>query len=434
MAARVSNRFFATNVKDGKSVSAILRSDKTLAQTVVNQGQCVPNWNNGESGAQSPKVWLWSRISGTTTAPSSVTWLWNGTPIVFDSNGYSTNFVQTVGSTDYPYFRSTTEVVDTVSLPALLIIRNIANSEYSPTVNNTLSLQGTFTDSAGMNLDFSVNTAVRVQESTQSGYVGVITGDSRITDDNTTATLVASLYNNEGSLVANTYYTQWFREGVDADDAPVASGNSTTIAGKNIVKKLFGEDKITDFAVFRVDFYWSSQATTATDKLCSAFFEVDDETDEMELQVTSEVFTSGVSGGSGQGDVMLRSGQEVQWTFWMGHRTNPTEVYTGYDHFFVKLTNNKGVVQTPANIENGASGIDTTYGTLDAYLVASGDTGRSTEQRASDALFKDVTLASDSKLSTANGDTVSGSGGRLKLTYTQIENWGDGIGGIILAV
>lgn len=420
MAARVSNRFFATNVKDGKSVSVILRSNSPLAQTVVNQGVCVPNWNNGESGANSPKVWVWSRVAGVTTAPSGVTWVWNGTPIVFDSNGYSTNFVQTVGSTDYPYFRTTTEVVEGISLPAIYIMRNIANSTLAETVNNTLTLQGTFTDSTGMNLDFAVNTSVRVQQSTQSGYVGVLTGTPRLTDDNNTASVVAKLYNNEGSLVTKSFYTEWFREGEDADDSPKYTGTATSQGGQYFVRKSFSKSDITDYAVIRVDFYWSSDATADTDKLCSAFFEIDDETDEMELQVTSEVFTGGVSGGSGQGDVMLRANQEVQWTFWMGHRQNPTEVYPGYSAFFVKLTDNKGNVISPSSIPTQESDPHE-KATLAAYLGNS-DT--------SDQLFKNVTTT----LSTSDGDTVSGAGGKLKLSYQNINTWGDGIGGIILAV
>lgn len=433
MAARVSNRFFATNVKDGKSVSAIMRSNMTLSQVVIEGGACAPSWDIDTQGiAKIPHIWVWTRLAGNTTNDiTDVKWLWNGSEITFDANGASqTPFVVTEGSTTQPLFHlgisgdtnypceTEGETNPKLPMPTLYIVNDIGKHSQA-TDNNTLSMTGKFVVT-GSTIDFTVNTSIRIQESSASGYLGTLTGDPRITDENPVTVLTARLY--QGANNVQNFYTKWYINEALAWQQGTTNGYVNS-PGASATGWKINKASVNDNAVVRVDFYTPTQ----TQLLATAMMSVDDETDVMELQVTSEVFTGGVSGGSGQGDVMLRSGQEVQWTFWMGHRTNPTEVYAGYDHFFVKLTDNKGNEITPANIENGASGIDTRYGTLKAYIEASGGTALS-----GDAMFKDVTLAND--LSTANGDVVNGSGGRLKLTFSQIETWGDGIGGIILAV
>lgn len=423
MASRVSNRFFATNVKDGKSVSAIMRSNMVLAQQVVGSGACAPNWDADEvQMGEFPQIWVWTRLAGNTTAidTSSVKWLWNGTEIEFNAAGESqAPFVVTSGNTTKPLFQlGIPEDVDFptakeggVSMPTLYIVKNIG-SHAQATDNNTLTMTGSFVVT-GSSLDFSVNTSVRVQESSGSGYFGTLTGIPRLTDDATSTTLSARLYN--GSSSVPNFYTEWFLEG-----NPTRFAYGSTTNGK--VDKSVSTSQIVDNAVIRVEFYDTS---SKTEHRATALMSVDDETDTMELQVTSIVFESdGSQIGSGQGDVMLRSGQEVQWTFWMGHRQDPSAPYTAYTKFFVKLTDNEGNVLAKTAFPT-LTGVETTPATLADHMGSAALTG--------DDKFINVTLASKLTPSTA---PVSAEcfGGRIKCSYDYIGQHGDGIGGIILAV
>lgn len=396
---RVSNRFFAQLVKDGKSVSAVLRANTTLAQEVDQAGACTPNWNYGETGAETPIIWVLSKLSGREKAPTpaSVVWKWNGNAITFDASTGKSNgsFVQTVNGTSYPMFEKTTVSENGVDMPALKILRNLAST--ANTDNDLITLEAEL-ETAGVGLGFSISLPVRVQESAGNGWYGWLSGEPRVTTDVPSTVLTAKLKN--GASTQQAFTAKFFREGIDT------SSPLFTVSTQNgQAQATFTTSHITDYVVVRCEFYVGSVLVD------TAFYGVDDETDEIELQVSSVTFFENTQIGTGQSDVIIRDDQEVLYTFWMGHRMNPENVDTRYTEFYVKLTNNKDQVISPS-----------TYGSQLTDGQASGTL-------TTDANFRNVTV---SGVTIATGVTAA-KAGRLRLTAAFLESQGCGVGGVIMA-
>ncbi len=399
---RVSNRFFAHLIHDGKSVSVVLKANTTLAQVVDAAGNCTPNWNADEASHDvTPLIWAHCRLSGKEKAPNGdYVWKWNGSPITFGDNGKSNgSYVQTSGGSTYPIFEKATVQEGGISMPALRILRNLAGSS---TDNDLITLDGSI-ESGGVPLGFSVDMPVRIQESSGSGWFGWITGEPRVTENAPSTTLSAHLKN--GSEAQTSFTTKWYREGIDQNGTQVAASNG-------VAQKTYTSSDITDNVVVRCEFYVSNVLVD------TVYYNVDDETDEMELQVSSKTYTNNGDGtstksGTGQGDVILREGQETLFTFWTGHRMNPQNVYSGYSKFYVKLTDNEDLVISPsayaALLTDGQPG-----------TVLTGDTD-----------FCDVTV--DLSTSGSDPDPVSGKGGKIRLTADFLDANGEGVGGIIIA-
>lgn len=408
---RVSNRFYAHLVKDGKAVSAIIRCVNTsLAQSVDQAGNCTPNWNGNEQGHDTlPLIEAELKLSGKYKPTSDYAWKWNGVTITFNGNNSSGAFVQTVNGTDYPIFVKGTNAN---GMPTLTIQRNLARA-IDNIDNDIITLVGSM-ESGGVPLGFEVGLPVRISEAAGTGWYGWIEGDTSITENRTTASLTAHLKN--GTSVQQQYTAKFYREGIDTDQ----SGVKTVQASSGTAAVTYQASEITDNVVIRCDFYVEQDGNLVL--VDQFYYNVDDETDEMELQVSSVTYTLDDNDqnvvatlGTGQGDVILREHQKTLFTFWMGHRMNKTNVYPGYSKFFAKLTDNEDKVINPD-----------TYKTT---LIPAGAGGNNTI--AGDTGFVEITAA----LSSTGGgtDPVTGAGGKIYLTAGFLDAHGDGVGGVVVA-
>lgn len=408
---RVSNRFYAHLIKDGRAVSAILRCTNTsLAQSVDQAGVCTPNWNANEQGHDTlPLIVADLKLSGKFKPTTDFEWKWNGATITFNGNNSSGAFVQTVNGTSYPIFVKGT---DANGMPTLTIQRNLARA-IDNIDNDIISLVGSM-ESGGVPLGFDIGLPVRISEAAGSGWYGWIEGDSQVTENDKTANLTAHLKN--GTSIQQQYTAKFYREGIDTDQ----SGVKVVQASSGVAAVQYTDSEITDNVVIRCDFYVDQEGTpTLVDQF---YYNVDDDTDEMELQVSSVTYTLDDADenvvatlGTGQGDVFLREHQKTLFTFWMGHKMNKTNVYAGYTKFFAKLTDNQDKVINP-----------NTYKTV---LIPSGAGGNNTI--AGDSGFVEITA----DLSSTGGgtDPVTAKGGKIYLTAQFLEANGDGVGGVVVA-
>ena len=274
----VSGRFYVTSIKDGTVISAVMRSDKTLAQMFsTDSGACNPDWT---VAANQPTAFVVCRSGGTLKSPTqgSIKWYYNGVLISF-TNNLSTNFTYTDGNNTLPLFqqgfdRSVTVDGVTANMPWLKVLGNLAN--VGNTDQDVITCDGSV-DLSGSAVAFSVSAAVRISKLSGSGYFGWIDGDSMVTSGASgtpgyTAAMTAYLTN--GTNAVNDFQTEWWREGVDSSTAFQAKSASHSCS--------INASQITDNVVMRCDFYDSS----GTEKLYSAYWDVDAAQDEEEMYIT----------------------------------------------------------------------------------------------------------------------------------------------------
>lgn len=422
---RVSNKFFAQRIIDGKAVSVQLRTNTSLKQEVDGGGNCRPNWNSYMTTEHDviPKITGMCRLSGKAKMPQPYKWTWNGNEITFGNNLVTDsvnnisyypsngNFVQISGGTTYPIFGKSTVEEDGATIPCLYILRNLATN--ANTDNDQIGLEGSM-EAGGAPLPFSVFLPVRIQELAGTGYSGYIEGDNYISDnspktDGEPSTALTAKLKIGANNVTNFKLSAY----IEGNNSPIPGYNKKVTDNGSVVLTL-KESQITDNVVLRFEFYVTENgADSLVDK---EYFSVDDATDEMELQVSSRTYTrtdgQDVETGTGQGDVHLRDDQSVLFTFWMGHRQNPDQVYDGYSEFYVKLTDNKDAVIPKASFP-------------DAY--------KQNASLPSDANFVKITTTLSP--SGNNPDPVSKScpGGKIMLSASFLESHNNGVGGIIIA-
>lgn len=414
---KVSNRFFITTIKDGQSLSAILQCTTTLSQYVLSDGgACNPNWNKGETGAVCPELWVYSRLDGELKAPTGQgDWYFNGVKIFNDSN--VCQITEMVNGTEYPKFERTTHSHTlngrTVSLPALRIIRNLGGGDN--TDNDVISYEGSM-DMGGVNQRFSLDTVVRISRLAGDGYQATAGGDRLVSSNSSsevgyTARVYAQLWN--GSDLVTGLTTKWYREGVDASSAAIASNgrwprqgqytaNEQSTATATLPAKSYYTDinasEIDDKVTLRCDFYDASN-----NKVASVWWDVDDETDPEEMFIVNSTGST-----VGQSDIQLRSGQSVVLKAWMGYSTDQYNRHPDYTTFKCKLTDSQG-----RTITEGAP----ISGTVD-------------EDGFFDITKNDVTILDQ------NGNTLlaAGKGGQVEISAAFVDSAANGgLGGVITA-
>jgi len=315
----VSNRFTITAIHDGQTVNAIMRSNTTLAQRINKQsGECVPNW-----ATTHPQVWVETDLGGKKRAAATYTWKYNGVALTFDSNGLC--------ATDgyEGYFQKTTKTVGTVSFPAINIMKNIAT--ISNTDNDIIEMTGSV-ELSGAQLPFSIALPVRVSELSASGYYGQLSGDVMVTSAQPTARVEGRLYVGT-SQVNDQFWTKWYDEGTGQQIGSTIA--SETVSGERVARFSIADTAITDNIVLRCDFYTENPSSASAAVQASAFWEIDDETDEEKMYVNS-VITDNTS-SLNKGGIFLREGQSVTITGWMGKTTSTTTIDTRYTHFYCRL-------------------------------------------------------------------------------------------------
>lgn len=378
----VSNRFFVTAIKDGSTASAVMRCDSSLSQMYnPSSGACVPDWN---AAASHPLVWVESDLGGRKKAPESSTskWYYNGVEILFDANGMSTNFTQTVGGSTYPVFEKTTRTASQIDWPALRVLRNLAS--VGNTDQDVLSFEGSL-EVSGSQLGFSVSTPVRLSQMSQSGWMGVLKGDQAITEKNGTATVTAELYN--GGTQKTTFHTKWYDEG---------SGTllGTANAANRTASFTINESSITDYVVLRCDFYESS---SSNEVLYSMFWEIDDETDSEKMYIAN-------SAGNNRNSAALRDGESVTFIAWMGTSSDQTAIDSRYTNWKCKIMDSTGSVVKEVKTPMAGKTPDASTGLFD--------------------ITNSITVPG------VNGSIT---GGSVTIDFATADEWGGTISGIITA-
>lgn len=315
----VSNRFTMTAIHDGQTVNAIMRSNTMLSQRINKQsGECVPNW-----ATIHPLVWVETDLGGEKKVPAAYTWKYNGIDLTFDDNGLCT----TDGYEGY--FRKTTKTVGTLPFPAIEIMKNVATLGNSD--NDIIEMTGSV-ELSGAQLPFGIALPVRISELTASGYNAVMSGDAAVTTARRTANIEGRLYVGT-SQVTDQFWTKWYDEGTGQQiGATIAS---TAVEGQQVAKLSIADTSITDYIVIRCDFYTENPTSATATVQASGFWEVDDETDEEKMYV-STVITNNTQ-PTNKGGIFLRKGQSVVVTGWMGKSTSQSTIDTRYNHFYCKL-------------------------------------------------------------------------------------------------
>lgn len=316
----VSNRFTMTAIHDGQAVNAIMRSSTTLSQRVNKQtGACVPNWASSH-----PQIWVETDLGGEKKAPAIFTWNYNGVPLTFGGD----NLCNTEGYEGY--FQKTTRTVNGIAWPAINIMVNLAT--VSNTDNDMIEMTGSV-ELSGAQLSFGIALPVRISELSESGYFGQLDGDVMVTSQQNTATILGRLYVGT-TQVADQFWTKWYDEGTGSQIGTAIA--SAAVNGEQVVTFTITDAAITDNIVLRCDFYTENPAVKQDAAVqASAFWEVDDETDDEKMYV-STVITNNTS-TLNKGGIFLRKGQSVVVTGWMGKTTSPSTIDTRYTHFYCRL-------------------------------------------------------------------------------------------------
>lgn len=331
----VSNRFTMTAIHDGQTVNAIMRANTTLSQRINRQsGECVPNWNTTH-----PQIWAETDLSGEKKAPSTYTWKYNGLTLTFGAD----NLCTTVGYEGC--FKKTTKSVDGKAFPAISIMKNLATVEN--TDNDIIEISGSV-ELSGAQLPFGVALPVRISELSASGYSGVLGGDVMVTSAQPTASVEGRLYAGT-SQVTDKFWTKWYDEGTGQQIGSTIA--STAVDGEQVAKFSIADTAITDYITLRCEFYTEDPTSASAAVQASAFWEVDDETDDEKMYV-STVITNNTSSAN-KGGIFLRSGQSVTITGWMGKNTSPTTIDTRYTHFYCRLYDHENKVITASGSPMG---------------------------------------------------------------------------------
>lgn len=379
---RTSNRFFATAIDDGSTVSAVLFCEKTLSQMWNEQtNACVPDW---EVAANSPYIFSSIRLNGVEheIVADSDKWYYNGMLLTFDAQGLSTNtgFVGTFKKEPYNWGND-------LYAPGLKIVKNLATANAD---NDVITLEGSVRVSSDVNdpaLDFSTSIPVRLSKMSGSGYYGYIDGDSYISSGtpNTTgysATMKANLFNGDSAVAAANYSTKWFREGVDDAAHPFAT---TTRGSAHTVS--INASQIVDFVVLRVEYYDASDR-----KVYTAYWDVDDRQDVEEMFI--------MHGTNNQNNASLRNGETVIFHIWMARRTSSDVIDNRYTSFKCKLLDSAGNVIT--------TGLPTTPD-QDGYI--------------------DITVNNEE----VRTGLIAAKSGKISVSYNFVKNNGSSITGLIVA-
>lgn len=318
----VSNRFTITAIHDGQTVNAIMRSSTTLSQRIDSQsGVCAPDWSGNH-----PQVWVETDLGGTAKTPSTYTWYYNGIELAFGSD----NLCTTSGYEGY--FQKTTKTVSGKTYPAVNIMVNLASA--SNTDNDTIEMKGSV-EVSGAQLSFGVALPIRISEFAGLGLFGQLEGDVMVTSDQPTATVKARLYSG-ASQVTDKFWTKWYDEGTGQQIGNIIA--SANVGGEQVATFTITDASITDNIVLRCDFYTvdpSLSANAGAEPGALAFWEIDDETDDEKMYISS-VITNNTSTAN-KGGIFLRDGQSVVITGWMGKTTSPTTIDTRYNHFYCRL-------------------------------------------------------------------------------------------------
>lgn len=282
----ISNRFYVTALEDGTTLHGNLASDRTLTQA-WNGRTAVPNWTDNPN--EQPTIYLTLLSGATLVAPSSdYKWYYNGTEI---SNS-DTRFQKTTKSVTY--------ADQTVTMPALKIVANLASS--SNVDVDMITFEGSYVIN-GAGVSFSCDAQIRISAITANGNLGVINflnGIADITEPNQTITMYGILYGGSSGQPVSGVTTKWY---LNESSTPTSG---TTISGQANAFQVT-QQQVVDHAVVRCEFYDSSN-----NLLYTSYAGIDDMQD-------SEYMYIQYNGNNGNA-ASLRKGETATFQIWVGTR------------------------------------------------------------------------------------------------------------------
>lgn len=314
--SKVSNRFYVEAIDDGTSLHGQILSTKPLSQAWTGS-TAVPAWT---VDANRPIIYVNLMNGNTSVTPDeNGTWYYNGTALTFDgSTALSTN----TGMEGWFHKES--------GIEGIKIMVNLASNTNVNT--DSVSYSGSYTIS-GAAIPFSASTFIRITGINSSGIFGQIhfVGSNVATEKNQTITMVGRLYSADGTEIQCTainptlFTTSWRMNG-----AVLGSGSAITVSGVTYYNAYqINESQITDNCSIECEFtYVDTSSGSATTLTCSAYENVDDQTDPELLWIQYN--------GGNDASAVLHSGGSVTWKMWMGLQDDPT-VDESYTDFYVKL-------------------------------------------------------------------------------------------------
>lgn len=282
--SQISNRFYVTALEDGTTIHGNLASDRALTQA-WNGTTAVPNWTDTN---EQPTIYLTLLSGATLVAPASgYKWYYNGTEIS-DSDS---RFQKTTKSVTY--------VGQTVTMPALKIVANLASS--SNVDVDMITFKGSYVIN-GYGIEFACDAQVRISAITANGKLGVINfvnGVSDITEAGQVITMYGMLYNADGQA-ANGVTTKWY-----LNDSSTPTIGQTISDYTNAYQ--VGESQVVDHATIRCEFYDASN-----NLLYTSYAGIDDMQDPEFMYIQ-------YNGNNGNA-ASLRKDETASFQIWVGKR------------------------------------------------------------------------------------------------------------------
>lgn len=282
--SQISNRFYVTALDDGTTIHGNLASDRALTQA-WNGTTAVPNWTDTN---EQPTIYLTLLSGATLVAPASgYKWYYNGTEIS-DSDS---RFQKTTKSVTY--------VGQTVTMPALKIVANLASS--SNVDVDMITFKGSYVIN-GYGIEFACDAQVRISAITANGKLGVINfvnGVSDITEAGQVITMYGMLYNADGQA-ANGVTTKWY-----LNDSSTPTIGQTISDYTNAYQ--VGESQVVDHATIRCEFYDASN-----NLLYTSYAGIDDMQDPEFMYIQ-------YNGNNGNA-ASLRKDETASFQIWVGKR------------------------------------------------------------------------------------------------------------------
>lgn len=347
--SNISNRFFVTALDDGTTLHGNLSVNGSLSQAWNDATKvAVPNWKTtGNVGTKEQPTIMLTLLSGATYIGlsnssqngyiQSYDWYYENSKITFADSTTIITYKDESG-TDVPvegYMSQdgkflkhtatlTTSPSNSVTVPALRIIQNLASSDNVDL--DTIRLEGVYNSGNGT-VDFAATAQIRISKFSSGGYLGTISfqgGISNITDANQPVTMTGTLY-GDNSAVVDSYTTEWFLNDIAAQPSQGDTGHTKVVTAAQVV----------DNAIVRCDFKVTKDGTSQL--VYSAYASIDD------MQDTEYMYIQ--YGGENGNAASLRKGQTATFTMFVGTKESAT-TDTSWTTWEVKLLDGDGNVIT----------------------------------------------------------------------------------------
>lgn len=432
--AKVTNKFYIKAIHDGSSIYAeMMSTEMQLTQRLRPDGSCVPNWNEGDTGAVNPILYPRVKMGTTYKSPLINTsagegFYYNGALITWTTvSGHkvSSNCTVVVDGTTYYLFELLESYAhDGITGPAIKIIHNLAGNNNPD--NDIIRFDG-HVEEGGEPVVFSVGQAIRITTQSASGFSYVYGGRSYVNEEEPSNAIYVQLYEGNAAdpSLASAYTTKWYYEGGSEITAAAKKGVNTgssavTVNGVSIPSQSHylkvNRDDIDDYAVFRCEFYKTHNPPASGDTPdLVVFIEVDDKADKFEMFIVCDT-----AGAYGQKDISIRSGQVVTMKAWIGDNNVMASEYADasgahpFNSFKCRLTDD----ETNSTITSNTSNPTITPASLDANG------------------YFDITTSNMTVTSVKKADSSSltvTKGGSINIGFDFVDSNGGGVTGYVLA-